>query len=100
VAAAGERHPAGPDPETDSRAVEEEREAQAIAGEQARALAEEQARDVLAGLRTLGCKVERARSAVEHCMTLPACSLEDRMRAALAFLCPKTRVRGGVTALE
>jgi hypothetical protein len=58
---------------------------------EAGARAEAQARDVLAGLRTLGCKGERAQRAVEHCLTLPDCTLEQRMRAALLFLRPQAR---------
>jgi hypothetical protein len=55
----------------------------------ARELAKQQAQDLFAGLRSLGCRTEDARRAVAHCMTLPASSLEERMRAALMFIAPK-----------
>jgi 5-methylcytosine-specific restriction endonuclease McrA len=78
------------------RSAEQRLDAQQQA--EARAVAAEQAEDVFAGLRTLGCRAEQARRAVEHCMALPACSLEQRMRAALAFIRPRVRVQGGATA--
>jgi hypothetical protein len=55
----------------------------------ARPVAEKQGQDVFAGLRTLGCRAEDARRAVEYCMALPERSLEERMRAALTFIAPK-----------
>jgi 5-methylcytosine-specific restriction endonuclease McrA len=64
----------------------------------AQGVAEEQAQDVFAALRGLGCRGEQARRAVEHCMALPACSLEERMRAALVFIAPKVRVQRAAAA--
>jgi hypothetical protein len=59
----------------------------AIAPEaRARCESQERIRDVLAGLRSLGCRAVEARRAAEHSETLRGASLEDRMRAALAFL--------------
>jgi 5-methylcytosine-specific restriction endonuclease McrA len=71
--------------------AKEEQEATAEA--RANSSAHQQAEDVLAGLRQLGCRADLARRAVEHCMTLPACSLEERMRAALTMVGPKGRVQ-------
>jgi 5-methylcytosine-specific restriction endonuclease McrA len=86
AAEAGAAHPA------DADGAGGEQEARAMA------VAEEQARDVYEGLRNLGCRAERAQRAVEHCMSLPQCSLEERMRAALSFIRPRARVEGGATA--
>jgi hypothetical protein len=47
---------------------------------------QDQARDVLAGLRSLGCRPGDARRAAEYSAALPVASLEERMRAALQFL--------------
>ena len=59
----------------------------------ARALAKEQARDVWIGLRGLGCPAEEARRAAEFSQTLECATLEERMRAALAVLRPKSTHR-------
>jgi 5-methylcytosine-specific restriction endonuclease McrA len=48
--------------------------------------AHERSRDVLAGLRSLGCRAHEARRAAEFSETLHGATLEDRMRAALSFL--------------
>ena len=45
---------------------------------------EEQRKDVIAALRGLGVRAERARSVAEHCMTVPAATLEERLRFARA----------------
>ena len=47
---------------------------------------QDEARDVLAGLRSLGCRPGDARRAAEYSAALPVASLEERMRAALQFL--------------
>ena len=60
----------------------------------ARAAAQAQARDVMAGLRELGFRADQARRAAEFAETLPDATLEERMRAALKFLCPRTRSQG------
>ena len=56
-----------------------------------RAAAQAQARDVMAGLRGLGFHADPPRRAAEFCATLPHATLEERMRAALKFLCPRQR---------
>ena len=70
-----------------------EARARALADARARALAEEQARDVWIGLRGLGCPAEGARRAAEFSQTPPGATLEERMRAALAALRPRSRSR-------
>ena len=60
---------------------------------EARALAKDHARDVWIGLRGLGCPAEEARRAAEFSQTLPGATLEERMRAALATLGPRSRSR-------
>ena len=62
----------------------------------ARAAAQEQARDVMAGLRELGFRAQEARRAAEFSETLPDATLEERVRAALKFLCPKTHFPGQI----
>jgi hypothetical protein len=74
-----------------------EHHAAAERGAAAWELAEQQAQDLFAGLRSLGCRTEDARRAVAHCMALPECSLEDRMRAALTFIAPKVKVQRAAT---
>jgi Holliday junction resolvasome RuvABC DNA-binding subunit len=68
-------------------------EARREAGAQARAtkVEHEHARDVMAALRNLGCRADEARRVTEFCMTIPETTLEERMRAALKYLGPKTR---------
>ncbi len=50
--------------------------------------------DVLAGLRSLGCRGELARRAAEFSQTLPGVTLEERLRAALQFI-GRGAVHGG-----
>jgi len=70
---------------------------------QADAEAKDRIEDVLAGLRTLGCRGEGARRAAEFSETLENAPLEERMRAALGYLGKRmiqgrtVRVNGGVT---
>jgi 5-methylcytosine-specific restriction endonuclease McrA len=52
----------------------------------ARAAARERKGDVIAGLRSLGCRTDEARRAAEFSETAPGAPLEQRMRAALQFL--------------
>ena len=66
-----------------------EAHARAAAAERRRAAAKEQARDVMTGLRELGFRAAEARRAAEYSETLQDATLEDRMRLALVFLCPK-----------
>ena len=56
--------------------------------EQAR-IRKEHARDVLSGLRELGFRLDEARRAADYSATLGDVSLEERMRAALQFACPR-----------
>jgi hypothetical protein len=42
--------------------------------------------DLLAGLRSLGCRGELARRAAEFSQSLPGATLEERLRAALQFI--------------
>jgi 5-methylcytosine-specific restriction endonuclease McrA len=58
----------------------------AQAAARARATAKEQARDVLAGLRSLGCRADEARRAAECSEILQGATFEEQMRAALKFL--------------
>jgi 5-methylcytosine-specific restriction endonuclease McrA len=80
-------------------AAAEERVRVAAEEERARAVLEEQAKDVMAGLRGLGFRAQQARRAAEYCTTLPDATLEERLRAALRFLCPKTQFNGRVGTL-
>ena len=72
-----------PEPEARARAAEEEVRSQALANEHAE--------DLRACLRELGFRAGEARRAVEFCETIPAGTLEERVRAALKFLCPRPR---------
>ena len=89
---------------TRAAAAEAEAEARACAtaaAERSRAVAEEHAAHVMACLRELGFRAGEARRAVEFCLTIRDATLEERVRAALKFLSPKPRFRGGVgTSLE
>jgi hypothetical protein len=63
-----------------------------------RAVAREQAEDVFAGLRNLGLRTDKARRAAEFSATLGDVTLEERMRAALGFIRPKTPGHGRASA--
>jgi 5-methylcytosine-specific restriction endonuclease McrA len=56
---------------------------------QENAAADQDTQDILNGLRELGFRSAECRRAAEYSATLPASSLELRMRAALSFLRPK-----------
>jgi 5-methylcytosine-specific restriction endonuclease McrA len=75
------------------RAAESRRTA--VAEARIRATAQEHAKDVMAGLRELGVRADQARRAIEFCQTIPATTLEERMRAALRFLGPRPRSESG-----
>ena len=60
----------------------------AAASARLEAVPREQVRDVMAGLRALGFRAGEARRAAEFCETLLDATLDDRVRAALRFLCP------------
>jgi len=95
------RHAARAEPvaaEARSRATAEAEECTRAAAAEAGswALAQEQARDVMACLRQLGFRAGEARRAVEFCATSSEATLEERVRAALKFLCPKTQFSGRI----
>jgi hypothetical protein len=77
-------------------------------GADARAAALERLRDVMAGLRSLGCRADEARRAAESTEQLQGAPVEERIRAALQFLGSRsTRGRtpwngssGSATALD
>ena len=69
----------------EARVAAAESRARLAAETHARA-AKEQFQDVLAGLRSLGCRSDEARRAAEFSMTFQHGALEERMRAALKFL--------------
>ena len=52
---------------------------------------EGQTNDVIAGLRELGYRLDQARRAVASTEHLGEATLEQRMREALRFLCPRAR---------
>jgi Holliday junction resolvasome RuvABC DNA-binding subunit len=66
----------------------------AAAAAPARAVAQEHAADVVKALRTLGCSAAEARRAAAFSATLPDATLEERVRAVLQCLGPKTRFHG------
>ena len=66
----------------------------AAAEERARAAAEEQTKDVMAGLQELGVRAADARRAAEFTGAQRDASLEERMRCALKFVCPKVSRSG------
>jgi Holliday junction resolvasome RuvABC DNA-binding subunit len=68
----------------------------AAAAEHRLAAAKEHARDVMTGLRELGFRADEARRAAAYSETLQDATLEERMRLALVFLCPKPRVENRV----
>jgi hypothetical protein len=73
-----------------ARAAAEARAKESRAAEARAEAAREQERDVMAGLRELGIRAGEARRAIELSETHQDVTLEERMRAALRFLCPKT----------
>jgi 5-methylcytosine-specific restriction endonuclease McrA len=91
-AAAEARTHAAAEARAQAREAEAQARTRAAAAESgARAVAKEQARDVMACLRELGFRAGEARRAVEYCATIPDVTLEERVRAALGFLCPRPR---------
>jgi hypothetical protein len=65
----------------------EERAAAGAAAERAKEL------DIVPWLRQLGYRADEARRAAARCEAIPDASLEERVRLALALLCPKTTSR-------
>ena len=87
--------------EARTRAAAAKAEARARAVEEqvrSRAIAKERARDVMAALCELGFRAAEARRAIESCDDSPDATLEERVRAALRFLCPKARCHGRAEA--
>lgn len=67
--------------------------AEAHAAAEAQAAADEQDQDLYAGLRSLGCRADEARRAVLLSRSHHNATLEERMRAALAFISRRTAHR-------
>jgi 5-methylcytosine-specific restriction endonuclease McrA len=63
--------------------------AQAQACAEAAEMLQEQELDVIAALRGLGVRAERARRVAEHCMTITATTFEERLRFAVQSLRPR-----------
>jgi Holliday junction resolvasome RuvABC DNA-binding subunit len=73
---------------------EQARQAAAIAraeAQEARASAEESTKEVIAGLRSLGCRATEARRVAEQVVPLGHATIEERLRAALRLLAPQSR---------
>jgi hypothetical protein len=70
-----------------ARAAKAEERARSAAAEDE--CARRDRKDLESGLRGLGISAQEARRAIASADTLPLASLEERMRAALRFLCPK-----------
>jgi hypothetical protein len=68
------------------RAARAAREFPVLFAEVAEGRLHQRSLDVLAGLRSLGCRPHEARRAAEFSGRLEGASLEERMRAALSFL--------------
>jgi 5-methylcytosine-specific restriction endonuclease McrA len=82
--------------EARARAAEQEQAMPFAARQQAAmAAAKEQTHDVIAGLRSLGCRSDEARRAAEWSETLQGVTLEERIRVALRSL-HRRNIRGGV----
>ncbi|MFI5372198.1 MAG: hypothetical protein ACHQ52_11635, partial [Candidatus Eisenbacteria bacterium] len=71
------------------------RERQATADALARPI-DQRARETMACLRGLGFRAEEVRGAIEGCNTAPDAPIEEHVRAALKFLCPKSRFQSRV----
>ena len=70
-------------------AAEAGRRAQAAAdGARRRAEARERTADVIAAMRSLGCRMDEARRAAELSEAIPDASLEQRVRRALTYFVP------------
>jgi len=61
---------------------------------QRRAQARMAAEEVLPALRALGFSAGESRRAAALCEAIPRASLEDRVKKALSYLCPKSRPHG------
>ena len=86
-----------------ARAEEKRAHAEEKRGREAEAkdleAAQERLRDVVAGLRSLGCRNHEARRAAEFSEAVPGAPLEERMRAALQFLSRRSIPRGSAIAV-
>ena len=78
---------------TAQRAVMAER----AAADQREAARKEQMKDLEAALRGLGCRLDEARRAANYAMAIEGATLEDRLRAALAFRSRRTATRTVLT---
>ena len=87
-------------PESSVTAAQVEAEVDALIAATERAAETEQATaaathakelDVIPWLRALGFRLDDARRAAAHCVTIPDSSLEERVRRALAFLAPRAK---------
>ena len=77
--------------------MNEKREA---AKTRAQAAKQDPEKDVVPWLRRLGFRVDEARQAAAHCESMAHATLEDRVRAALAYLRPGTPSRHACPASE
>jgi hypothetical protein len=82
----------------EARRAAAEVRARARAEEQAKQLAKSKAAEVIPWLRQLGFRPDEAQRAAERCEGIPDASLEDRVRAALSYLSPRTASRGRVAS--
>ena len=72
-----------------ARAAETRERAHAVANEERRrAESRERSADVIAALRSLGCRMDEARRAAELSEAIPDASLEQRVRRALTYFVP------------
>jgi len=62
-----------------------------------RAAARMAVEEVIPALRALGFRADESRRAAVLCEAIPQASLEDRVRRALSYLCPKSRPHGLAT---
>jgi hypothetical protein len=70
-----------------------------VAREQAaRAAAKARADEIIPGLRQLGFSVDESRRAASFCESMSEASLENRFRAALSYLRPRSITRSAVAA--
>jgi len=74
----------------DANAAKAQVAAEARAAAAAAAAAERAKLDVVPWLRQLGYRADEARRAAARCEAIPDAPIEERVRLALAFLCPRT----------
>jgi 5-methylcytosine-specific restriction endonuclease McrA len=76
----------------------EERRTRKLAEKSPRAEARARAEEIIPGLRQLGFSVDESRRAASFCESMREASLENRFRAALSYLRPRTITRSAVAA--